>query len=481
MRMRRVWSEGSVETLGHLRPPRPLQHRLHGGDRLGAAPGGEIGRGAQRAVELARRAVARRLDQPVEFGRGGFGAAGALQQLDHGDVALGVLGGRAGLGAQKGLGAVEILPGDVPADQVGTDLLVLGEHLVHLLELGPQRVLVVQPRQELGAQHVELVGGRRVPERGIGLFQRPGGVFLAQQRVDHHPARRDRGGIVGQHRAGQFHGGRLAVGIAGQDGGAIGQGRGDRPGADAVGVQRHGRFAVADRLVPVAPLQRHQRQRLARLDGVGILLDQAQVLAVGLGDVAALHLQPGVERARLLVEPVVVEDVAQLDQGAVGVVLFQVGQRGLVEALGLFLFALASGEQGGGEKKGGQKAEYSDHITCLTNGNYAAGRFRLGTVIPGCKSTGTRCDPASIPRFSRKSRGMHVSGESIFGNSVIAGIPEAVIAAPAPSPGIRRCPVFGRRPVPRPVPAGFPLACGGRMRHTGTEALSHCLWGRQIV
>ena len=84
---------------------------------------------------------------------------------------------------------------------------------------------------------------------------------------------------------------------------------------------------------------------------VGILLDQPQILAVGFGDLAALELGIGVEHPGLLVEAVVLEDVAKLDQGAVLIALGHVGKRRLVIVLGLLLGALAAGERQHGDQQ----------------------------------------------------------------------------------------------------------------------------------
>jgi hypothetical protein len=78
---------------------------------------------------------------------------------------------------------------------------------------------------------------------------------------------------------------------------------------------------MAVRLGPVAAGDGDLGQGAAHLGRVGILFDQAQVLAVGIPDIALRQKRVGKGQARLLVEAVILEDVPELDHRAVGVAL----------------------------------------------------------------------------------------------------------------------------------------------------------------
>src|SRR6056297_493329 len=108
---------------------------------------------------------------------------------------------------------------------------------------------------------------------------------------------------------------------------------------------------MALEFLPVISIEGHLGQRHTALEILGILLDEAQILPIGLGKVTTFAHGKGVERSSVAMERVVVEDPAQIDESQIDLALFHGRQRGLVVPLGAFLGTLAGGE-GEDENKG---------------------------------------------------------------------------------------------------------------------------------
>ena len=146
-------------------------------------------------------------------------------------------------------------------------------------------------------------------------------------------------GILGQHPLGHFHGG-----------GAVGAGRvvdGRLQGAhvrigggEAIGGVRVGR-GVRE----IAHRQRQLRDLLAALEAVRILLDEAQVLAIRLAQLAPLAEHPGIGQPRLGMIAVEAEDVAELDERPVDLAGGEQLYPALVMRLGAFLGRVAGHER----------------------------------------------------------------------------------------------------------------------------------------
>ena len=114
---------------------------------------------------------------------------------------------------------------------------------------------------------------------------------------------------------------------------------------------------------PVAAVDRQFGQGHADIDGIGILFDQAQILAVSLLQLALPDQRVGIGLARQLVKTVVFEDVAKLDHRAFFFAVCQQGQAGLVIVFGLFLrgFATGQGQHRGDHHRKHQQAGGQDH------------------------------------------------------------------------------------------------------------------------
>ena len=352
--------EGDVEARALHRPERLrpalavglVQKRGHGLDaRLGAA-GLEVEPGAHGAQE---RPVGHVLagEQRVELGAQRLGPAHLAQELQKRQPVLpgGVL--RVDPLAQEGLGAVLVALRQEKA-QIGLgDLPVLGKEPRGGGELLAELLLVVHLREDADAQAPELrlVGAEREPV--VHQRQRGLGAALAHDAVDHHQPRGGDGGIVRQRGARGLRGlgpGGVVLGLqrvpVGERGGGGAQAR-------VLGGELEPGLRMAAHLVPVAPVHGDQRQRAARLDVVGILLDEAQVVAIGARIVAVRDQELGIGGARVAVESVEVEDVPELELGAHRIVRRDQPQRLLVVGLGALLGALAGGEQREGEDRQG--------------------------------------------------------------------------------------------------------------------------------
>jgi hypothetical protein len=108
---------------------------------------------------------------------------------------------------------------------------------------------------------------------------------------------------------------------------------------------------MALQFLPVTPIESHLGQRHPALEIFGILLDEAQVLPIGFGEVATVAHGAGVERPSVAMEPIVVEDPAQIDESQVDLAFLHGRNRGLVVPLGAFFRTLASSEDKGKHKR----------------------------------------------------------------------------------------------------------------------------------
>ena len=98
---------------------------------------------------------------------------------------------------------------------------------------------------------------------------------------------------------------------------------------------------MAFRFGPVTAGDCQIRQLQPHVGRVGILLDQAQILTIGFVDLTARQYGFRVKKTRFLVEAVQLEDIAQLDQGAVGVPFGQKRKGRLVMLFRTFFSAVA--------------------------------------------------------------------------------------------------------------------------------------------
>ncbi len=337
----------------------PVEDPLHRGDRLRPLPRVVVERGGERAVE--RRGGAARtcggIREARELGRGGVAPARGLQKLHHGEPWGGVLGrGRVGDAAEIGLRPVDVAALEVPGDERFPHVLVGREARGHRLQLGADARHVVLPREELELGDLKLQVVRAERDRVLDLGERIGRGGAVQHPVDHHAQRHDVVGGRAQHPARGVGGIAGGVGVAGDAGLAVVERRGERLVAGRVGGERDRGAAVPLGLLPVAGVDGELGEDLARLELVGVLLDEAQVLAVGLLQVAALDHHLSIGEPGRLVGAVVLEDVAELDERAVGVAGLQEREPGLVVALGLLGPALAARErQRGAEHQDGKR------------------------------------------------------------------------------------------------------------------------------
>ena len=119
---------------------------------------------------------------------------------------------------------------------------------------------------------------------------------------------------------------------------------------------------MARGLVPVVQFGREPGQRPAAFEVLGILLDQAQILADSGADIAAALLDLRIGQPRALVIAVELEDVAELDQRPVDLALLDQGQALLVMLLGALLGGIAGRKQPEAQQDGHQDGEVSDHV-----------------------------------------------------------------------------------------------------------------------
>ena len=316
---------------------RGVQHGFHRGHGLGLTAALKIQRRIQRAVKVGIGLALIRRDQLVQFGLGCIRTAGGLQKLNHRDMAFHRSGQIACQLAQEGFGAVDVALGHVPGDQGTAHLGVVGKAFDHDLKLRAGACGIARLRQnaQLCAVHIQR---RRVQrQRAVNLGQ--GGLRVGGrgQVINQHAQGDAAVGGRGQDGAGLF--GRLGAGgrIAVQHGLTVAQRQGYGAHAGGIGGQPDRLGAVAFSLGPVATGDGQFSQSLAYVGGVGILLDQAQILAISLLHIALFQDCIGIGFAGFLVKAVVFEDIAEFHQGAVGVSGLQQGQPRRIIVFGLFL------------------------------------------------------------------------------------------------------------------------------------------------
>ena len=240
--------------------------------------------------------------------------------------------------------------------------VVPGEALHHVLQLRLDLVVAPQLVEHPQPLHVKHLGVRRLGNGRVDGRQRAGPVLLAQQVGDHHPAGDGQVRALLEQRLGDLHrqiGDRLVL-VAQRV--AVIQPGAHRLDHRILGGQLFGDLQMARGLVPVVQLGRKPGQRPAALEVLGILLDQAQILADGGADIAAALLDLRIGQPRALVIAVELEDVAELDQRPVDLALLDQGQALLVMLLGALLGGIAGRKQPEAQQDGHQDGEVSDHV-----------------------------------------------------------------------------------------------------------------------
>ena len=320
------------------------QNVLQGGNRQILLTRLEIDPGLERAVQIGIGGSGIGCNQPVQFGQGCGIIAGGAQELDQHDMAFDRIRSGPGQFAQNRLGPIKILLAHVPADQGCTDLFIVRKQLEHHLKCGPGRSHVARLLQQPDREDVKFDDIGFPCNRG--LQQRQGGLRIGtlQGGINQDPAGHL---IVGQQR--QTGGGAgcrigLARHVNRDRGRPVIQGRLEDLHVGLTRGQSDGRSAMPLGLFPVTTADRNPGQRHPDGQGIGILFDQAQILAVGLADLAARQLGVRVKLPGLQMKAVIFEHIAKLDQGPVDIAGLQQGQPGLVIALGLVLVAFTGGQ-----------------------------------------------------------------------------------------------------------------------------------------
>ncbi len=327
--------------------------------------------GARRAEDRRRHA---RGDDLVEFGHGKGGAAMFGQEAHQGEDRLDRRRSGVDAAAQMGLGLVELAARDVPAHQRLAHLRRVGEARHHVDQALFDRRFVAERREHGHALGKELAVLRFELDRGVDLGQRLCEVLRAQEIVDHHPAQQD---VLWQPVAQAVHalhrihdpGGIVGLGRRAVIGGGL---QGEKLGI--VGPQLEGGGRVAFGHFPVAVGHRHLGQGPQRLGVVGMLFDQPEVLREGFAEVAAVALDAGIGTARLLMLGVELEDVAELDKGAVDVTAFEIGHAGQVELLRTLLRAVAGRERRQTDGRNGRDQNFAERH------QFPRLRFRAGSI-----------------------------------------------------------------------------------------------------
>ena len=274
------------------------------------------------------------------------GTAQFADQLQHRKIERGFLRRRIGGLAQEGLGLVGLVARHVKPDQRLLDRVVGGEPGDHVAQLGLDLVVLGQPVQDPQAHVVKRAVLRLRLKRAVDGLQRLGIGLVGDVAVDLDLAQDAVVGALLEQGEHPVEGGLARGAVLVLHGGAVGGGGGQGldPGVLGRGLDRGGGVAVE--FVPLLIGKGHLAQGDAPVQIFGILFDQAQVLAVGLAQLALLAHDPGIGLARLAVRSVQVEDVAQLDQRAFHVILFEQGKRALVMALCAFLGTFAGRQRG---------------------------------------------------------------------------------------------------------------------------------------
>ncbi|WP_371039450.1 hypothetical protein [Rhodosalinus sp. FB01] len=208
-------------------------------------------------------------------------------------------------------------------------------------------------------------------------------VLAAHEIVDEKAPGERRVGVGLDHRARRLEGGHaIRVGALQQRRAVVEVGL-DRADQQVLGREVDGHLSVALDLVPVVHLEREAGERAPALEVLGVLLDEAQVVAVGALQVAARLLDVGHEQPRLLVAAVELEDVAQFHEGA-GVVTLRVERHGVFVMLSDLLFGgLAGGQGERGQAQDGHECGTTKHLIspCWSTRRVSGGRAT--GLLPG--------------------------------------------------------------------------------------------------
>ena len=168
---------------------------------------------------------------------------------------------------------------------------------------------------------------RRVQRQGaVNLGQGGLRVGAAGQMINQHAQGDAAVGGCGQEDAGLFARLGAGGGIAVHHGLTVVQRQGYGAHAGGIGRQPDCLAAMTFGFGPIPTGDGQFRQRPAHVGGIGILLDQAQILAVGFLHIALFQDGIGIGLAGFFMKAVVFENIAEFHQGAVGVSGFQQGQ-----------------------------------------------------------------------------------------------------------------------------------------------------------
>ena len=340
--------QGHLDPKGEIRRLGPGHQSLHLGNGIVPVAQFEPQACPGRAIQRPVRTVRRRFGQDaLDLGQGRAGPAGLVEEADQHHARLGLAGGWLKLGAQEILGIPGPVARHIPTHQRAANAVVVREKIDHVAHLRLDRRRPVQTVQHPQSQHVKLASLGLRGDRGVEPGQRGWPVAAKQQVVDHHPVgddlvRRDvqkrRGVLRNFARAGHvLIAPRLAIGQCQLD-----------PADQRVGLtrrdQRAGDVDMAAGGRPIAQNQRQTRGLPLRLQIVGLRLGQAAILAIGAGGVAPILLQAGHQAARLYVIGLQLKDIAQLDDRARDIALFNQLDTALKMLVGALFGGLAGAQ-----------------------------------------------------------------------------------------------------------------------------------------
>ena len=376
----------------------PLQQAADPGDGLVAAPGIEI---EPRLQHPEDQRIAPRLERLVDLGQGGLVAA---MQLDKADQ-VGARGGvvhRRGIGqsAHEILGLVGLVLRQVEPDQIGLGIVVVGKAVDggQKLRLGPRHVaLFHQQRQPLAI--AQAVVGLQVQQF---LDQRSGPVqIVVPSRLVQRHAEQDHviGTLCqqGPDLGGDGFAGRILFRLAGL---AIAHRQIEDMDIGIVWGQFHRPRRVAFEFIQIAAVEGHPGQRDPDRQIVGILFGQTQILAVGAAQIALFHQRLGQGLAGLVMGALDIEDIAELDDGAVRIARGQQIEAGLVIFRRLFFRGFAACQRQGQTHQQGRRQDQPPGRSGTGSGLGPGG---TGNIIGnhGHLVVGTHPDPGVPPAGRR--------------------------------------------------------------------------------
>ena len=308
----------------------------------------EIENGAHRLVKIGVRILPG--GEGIELCARRLVAAGAAQKLDNREIEPGPVGlirlGRHP--AHEFLGALHIATAQIPGNEQGLHPFVIGEDPGHLAQTLAHLVIAPGQGQKAQPRLVQLEGIGLLLQRDVELLQRIHGVGAGKGIFDQHPARHGDLRLLRQHGPGLLHGFRPCRGIVPAHRIPVIEHRVHCPGFEIIGRKLAQAPGVALGFFPVAALDGHLGQGAPALHIIRVLLDQAQIVAVALGDVAAFAQQFRIGDARFAVAAVQIEHVAQLDHGPLFVALFEQFEGGSIVFLGPLFGIAEPGEKDDG-------------------------------------------------------------------------------------------------------------------------------------